>query len=41
MIAEIREVGSEVYLITQETSLPNNLAAGIEVANIGLLPSTG
>ncbi len=41
VIAEIREVGSEVYLITQETSLPNNLAAGIEVANIGLLPSTG
>ena len=41
VIAEIQDAGSEVYLITQAASLPNKLAAGIKVANIGFLPSTG
>ena len=41
LIAEIRDAGSEVYLIAKAASIPNKLAAGVKGGNIGFLPSTG
>lgn len=41
VIAEIREAGSEVYLITKDANAANDLTSGVKIGNIGVLPSKG